>query len=184
MKRRTVYIYQKDNNQETLVSFLGGYSGFEITIIDRYLKLTESDPLAATDWNHLREKCLEELVTDICLFVVPITPNFVLEPILKVMPMIGFGVYTIESIIPKIVLEGIHDVRNGLRNYYYNTFGAEIIQTVQGFIKANLNQSVAAKQLYLHRNTLNYRIDHFIAYSEINVKSFFGAYAFYLLFNT
>ena len=38
----------------------------------------------------------------------------------------------------------------------------ELIDSVKVFFQCNLNVSLAAKQLYLHRNTLQYRIDKFI----------------------
>ncbi|MDD4184755.1 MAG: helix-turn-helix domain-containing protein [Candidatus Izemoplasmatales bacterium] len=182
MNQRSVHIYLKTDDTETLVSFLKGYADFAISEKGQYLKLTHSENDNQIDWNHLREKCLEELFIDICLFVEPLSPNFDPEPIIRVLPTIGYGVFTIENIIPRLVREGIKDVRTKLRNYYYNVFGAETIQTIQGFIRANLNQSVAAKKMYMHRNTLNYRLDHFIGLSEINVKSFIGAHAFFLLF--
>ena len=38
----------------------------------------------------------------------------------------------------------------------------ELIESIKVFFQCNLNVSLAAKQLYLHRNTLQYRIDKFI----------------------
>ncbi|MED0968514.1 PucR family transcriptional regulator [Bacillus paramycoides] len=58
----------------------------------------------------------------------------------------------------------------------------ELIDSVKVFFHCNLNVSLAAKQLYLHRNTLQYRIDKFIEKTGINIKTFEGAVAVYIAF--
>ncbi|MEK4604861.1 helix-turn-helix domain-containing protein [Bacillus sp. FSL L8-0099] len=58
----------------------------------------------------------------------------------------------------------------------------ELIDSVKAFFQCNLNVSLAAKQLYLHRNTLQYRIDKFIEKTGINIKTFEGAVAVYMAF--
>jgi len=58
----------------------------------------------------------------------------------------------------------------------------ELIDSVRVFFQCNLNVSLAAKQLYLHRNTLQYRIDRFIEKTGINIKTFEGAVAVYMAF--
>ncbi|WP_270341124.1 PucR family transcriptional regulator [Bacillus mobilis] len=58
----------------------------------------------------------------------------------------------------------------------------ELIDSVKVFFRCNLNVSLAAKQLYLHRNTLQYRIDKFIEKTGINIKTFEGAVAVYMAF--
>jgi DNA-binding PucR family transcriptional regulator len=58
----------------------------------------------------------------------------------------------------------------------------DVIDTVLAFIKNNMNSSLSAKRLYMHRNTLNYRIDNFVEKVHINVKDFKGANAMYMLY--
>ncbi|WP_002148922.1 PucR family transcriptional regulator [Bacillus cereus] len=58
----------------------------------------------------------------------------------------------------------------------------ELIESVRVFFQCNLNVSLAAKQLYLHRNTLQYRIDKFIEKTGLNIKTFEGAVAVYMAF--
>lgn len=58
----------------------------------------------------------------------------------------------------------------------------ELIDSVKVFFQCNLNVSLAAKQLYLHRNTLQYRIDKFIEKTGINIKTFEGAVTVYMAF--
>jgi DNA-binding PucR family transcriptional regulator len=43
-----------------------------------------------------------------------------------------------------------------------------------------MNVSLAAKKLYLHRNTLQYRVDKFIEKTGIDIKHFGNAVSIYL----
>lgn len=166
-----------------MVSFLNEYQG--VTIVswqDSFVEITDSDAFDAIDLNHLREKSLEEIYQDFTAFVEPNLINFDWEAILSVLPKISCGVYTVETIIPEIVLGNHIGARLFLKNTYVSLFGQDTIQSVLGFIRANLNASKAAKSMYMHRNTLNYRLDHFTALSGIDVRTFRGAFAIFLLF--
>lgn len=57
----------------------------------------------------------------------------------------------------------------------------ELLRTIQTFLECNLNISLAAKKMYMHRNSLQYRIDKFIEKTEIDVKQFEGALSVYLI---
>ncbi|WP_209124330.1 CdaR family transcriptional regulator [Alkalihalobacillus sp. BA299] len=56
----------------------------------------------------------------------------------------------------------------------------ELIKTIQVYFKNNLNTSLAAKELFMHRNTLQYRIDKFIEKTGIDIKHFDQAVSVYL----
>lgn len=51
----------------------------------------------------------------------------------------------------------------------------ELFKTIKVFIECNSNATVAAKKLFIHRNSLQYRIDKFIEKTGVNVKEFQGA---------
>ncbi|GEN56860.1 hypothetical protein GCM10012290_16260 [Halolactibacillus alkaliphilus] len=57
----------------------------------------------------------------------------------------------------------------------------ELLRTIQTFLEANSNASLAAKEMYMHRNSLQYRIDKFVEKTEVDVKQFEGAVAVYLI---
>lgn len=57
----------------------------------------------------------------------------------------------------------------------------ELLRTIQTFLECNSNASLAAKELYMHRNSLQYRIDKFIEKTNIDVKQFEGALSVYLI---
>ncbi|WP_186579196.1 PucR family transcriptional regulator [Aquibacillus kalidii] len=56
----------------------------------------------------------------------------------------------------------------------------ELLNTIHVFLECNSNATLAAKKLYMHRNSLQYRVDKFIEKTGIDVKQFEGAIAVYL----
>lgn len=56
----------------------------------------------------------------------------------------------------------------------------ELLSTVKLFIENNLNTSLTAKKLYIHRNTLQYRLEKFIEKTGIKLKDIHGAFTVYL----
>lgn len=56
----------------------------------------------------------------------------------------------------------------------------ELLQTLEVFLEYNFNASLAAKKLYVHRNTLQYRLDKFSDKTGISLKSFQNAFTVYL----
>ncbi|MFZ7945324.1 MULTISPECIES: PucR family transcriptional regulator [Bacillaceae] len=56
----------------------------------------------------------------------------------------------------------------------------EMFATIKVFLENNLNASMTAKKLYIHRNTLQYRIDKFTEKTGIGLKDFYGAFTVFL----
>ncbi|WP_051353038.1 PucR family transcriptional regulator [Thalassobacillus devorans] len=56
----------------------------------------------------------------------------------------------------------------------------DLLHTVQVFLECNSNATVTAKKLYMHRNSLQYRIDKFIEKTGIDVRQFQFALPTYL----
>ncbi|MBP1968965.1 uncharacterized protein YodC (DUF2158 family) [Virgibacillus natechei] len=56
----------------------------------------------------------------------------------------------------------------------------ELLHTVKTFIECNLNVSLAAKELYMHRNSLQYRLDKFIDKTGVDIRQFNQAMVVYL----
>ncbi|WP_335872053.1 PucR family transcriptional regulator [Bacillus sp. 2205SS5-2] len=56
----------------------------------------------------------------------------------------------------------------------------ELLTTIKHFLENQSNVSLTAKQLYMHRNSLQYRIDKFIEKTQIDLRSFKGSLTAYL----
>ena len=56
----------------------------------------------------------------------------------------------------------------------------DLLQTIKIYVEANANATVAAKQLFLHRNSLNYRLDKFFELTNLDVRKFDDSLCAYL----
>jgi DNA-binding PucR family transcriptional regulator len=56
----------------------------------------------------------------------------------------------------------------------------ELLQSIQVYLENNQNVSVAAKKIFIHRNSLQYRVDKFIERTGIDVRTFSGGLTVYL----
>lgn len=56
----------------------------------------------------------------------------------------------------------------------------ETLKMIDTFVQCNLNLSETAKELYMHRNSLQYRLDRFFEKTGIDVRQFNHALAVYL----
>ncbi|WP_077617116.1 PucR family transcriptional regulator [Bacillus sinesaloumensis] len=92
-------------------------------------------------------------------------------------------VYRLHDIFPFLLLEGMGtNFRNQLKNVIPEELqnDLELLETVKVFFESDLNVSNAAKRLYMHRNSLQYRIEKFTEKTGIDIKHFHGAVTTYL----
>ena len=97
-----------------------------------------------------------------------------------------------ESVIneKKLILEGIIDsVSEEKKEKIYHIFNEgfskldnEMIRTIEVFFSCGLNLSDAAKELYIHRNTLIYRLDKIEKYTAYDIRNFNNAVLFKVVF--
>ncbi|PLT31244.1 PucR family transcriptional regulator [Peribacillus deserti] len=57
----------------------------------------------------------------------------------------------------------------------------EMISTIKTYIECSSNASLAAKKLFMHRNSLQYRIDKFVEKTGLDIRGFEDALTVYLL---
>ncbi|WP_430787855.1 PucR family transcriptional regulator [Virgibacillus flavescens] len=60
----------------------------------------------------------------------------------------------------------------------------ELINTIKTFFVCNLNITLTAKELYMHRNSLQYRIDKFIEKTGVDIRQFHQAATVFLALAT
>ena len=60
-------------------------------------------------------------------------------------------------------------------------FNDEMMYTIDMFFRQDLNMSETARQLYIHRNTLVYRLDKIQKATGFNLRSFKDAVTFKIL---
>lgn len=180
---RKTYLHIKGNNLNDVISFLEVYEEFHIKKLDDgFIEISYEKDIDPTTFVNARDFSMVELYQDFTAFICPMNFDFKISDLLDVLPELNPGIYTIDTLIPEIVLMNKSQLASKLRSYYYNRFSPETIDTILGFIERNMNASKTAKALYMHRNTLNYRLDNFIEKTEMDVRTFSGALAMYLLF--
>lgn len=94
------------------------------------------------------------------------------------------NVYNHYEMLPFMLLNGVEqeDLNNITQLYLkYILDNGDMLKTIQTFFKSNMNISNTAKKLYVHRNSVQYRIDKLIENTGIDIKNFPEAVAVYLL---
>lgn len=91
--------------------------------------------------------------------------------------------FNMENVIPPlaaIILD--QDLRSSLFKHILNVFtkDPDLWKTIKQYIENHSNVSLTAKQLFMHRNSLQYRIDKFMNKTGVDLKSFQGAFTTYL----
>lgn len=90
-------------------------------------------------------------------------------------------VTTYLDIIPYILIDQAdekvrYDICSILKELQHDD---ETLKMIETFINCNLNISETAKQLYMHRNSLQYRLDKLIEITNIDIRQFHDAMAAY-----
>lgn len=67
-------------------------------------------------------------------------------------------------------------------NYAFSKLDEDIIKTIEVFFNLDLNLSESAKALYVHRNTLIYRLDKIQKYTSYDIRKFNDAVLFKIAF--
>jgi DNA-binding PucR family transcriptional regulator len=92
-------------------------------------------------------------------------------------------VYTFEKAFPLLLATHLPDfLKEILEVSILEAFGGdkELKATIKVFLESNSNASLSAKKLYVHRNTLQYRLDKFMEKTSVNLKDFDAAVVVYL----
>lgn len=90
-----------------------------------------------------------------------------------------------KMIFEKIVYNIDNNVKRELLNNFkdkFDVFDNEIINTIEQFVNCGLNISDAARKLYVHRNTLIYRLDKINKETGFDIRNFKEATVFIIAF--
>lgn len=93
------------------------------------------------------------------------------------------NIITFEKVFPAFVAYNLPDhIKDKVNTELSTVFSEdpELYTTIKVFLENNLNASLTAKKLYIHRNTLQYRIDKFIDKTGVQLKDFYGAFTVFL----
>lgn len=95
-------------------------------------------------------------------------------------------IYKEKSLILENIVDNIDDkIKEDIINNFTHGFSkldGEMTKTVDVFLKSGLNITDAAKKLYIHRNTLVYRLDKIQKYTGYDIRNFNEAMVFRIAF--
>ncbi|KRV43513.1 helix-turn-helix domain-containing protein [Bacillus sp. FSL K6-0046] len=94
------------------------------------------------------------------------------------------GVATFYQCLPAFIRHDTDIVSAAISDAFIETiFDRDVYRTLTTYMQCNLNASQAAKALYVHRNSLQYRIDKFIERTGLDIRHFQEASAAYFMMN-
>lgn len=92
-----------------------------------------------------------------------------------------------KSLIFERFIDGLdEDIRKSIMQRFnegFSKFDNDMIKTIDVFFELNLNLSEASKSLYVHRNTLIYRLDKIEKYTKYDIRKFKDAVIFKIAFS-
>lgn len=178
-----VYIYQKNISEDLEQAFDNLYNqsivryNNNVMIIDIYKQNNSK-----IDYSMLLSSIISDFNIDTKLIylntkVLKFLPE---EYILKNISSLKNKAYDITKFLLYLIYNDIN--KNELKNNLLELLGQEDIDIALAIARNNMNFSVSAKKLYLHRNTLNYRIEKIYEKTNIDIKTFEGLSVFVSLF--
>lgn len=88
-------------------------------------------------------------------------------------------IYNEKNLIIENIVNGINDeIKEEIIkkfSYKFSKLDGDMIKTIDVFFKSGLNITDASKRLYIHRNTLIYRLDKIEKYTGYDIRDFNGA---------
>jgi len=100
----------------------------------------------------------------------------------------SYRVLTFEKILPYLFIQRLSDDELALFKHWFSIFSEdkELLLTIQTFIENNGHSTNTAKKLFIHRNTLQYRLDKFSEKTGFHLReqnSLITVYLACLLYN-
>ena len=91
--------------------------------------------------------------------------------------------FSFERVIPYLIINQLpSDFINMLKDEYHSVLeDRELLHTAQVYIENNMNTSLTAKKMFMHRNSLLYRIDKFTEKTGLDLKHYESAWIIYFL---
>ena len=94
-----------------------------------------------------------------------------------------YGKQGLERILDSVPSEKLEEIRQEYRKEDSgNSLSEEMFETVRVFFRNDLNLTAASRELFIHRNTLNYRLDKIRRETGLDLRSFHDAVIFRILY--
>ena len=182
MSKFKIYTYFKDADEELVNNIK---TVFELDFKkETYNNIysSEFDEDFIDEIKEIRDSLTSDLFIDVVSFLSRDINTPFIKMILEFLPELDPGNYLLSDIIIQAFKQRKTNLVLEIKNYILDNFNQEIIDTYLRFIDDNLNASKASSDMYIHRNTINYRLDSLYNKLGLNIRNINDALAFYLLF--
>ena len=185
MEKIVLYLYQTTVEAE-ITSVLEGlhYEQTLKSLTPTLTKLTaQIDPYEPVDYHEIYTLILSDFEMPVTFLTLPgkLFDTLNEDIILNYLEKLPKNFYDGEDFLLSLI-KRCPEVMPSLQKSISKNLEKSLIETTLAIADANMNLSIAAKRLYMHRNTLHYRIDKVIEQTGINIKTFKGLSIFNLLF--
>ena len=125
----------------------------------------------------------QEFYIDVACYIVDVNiPEHLYKYISNYLKEKQNGVFRLVDIMCDYVLKNDISFKGDFKKYFSSKLSIEVIDTAMEFILIG-NSIKASKELFIHRNTLNYRIETVKRITSLDLKQFKDQFAFYGLFH-
>ena len=177
-----LYIYLKNYNQE-LDTYIKSLPNQDSFFYENRLYIIEINTIYHDDYLDMLKAIEYDFYEDMRVFVDYINlPVGFKDSIQFFLSESSKGVYFLGDLIGLFIIKGNQPYKDLYKNYIESLLNKPTIDSGLVFVETS-NVIVASKKLYIHRNTLNYRIDLIKNKTSLDLKKFKDAFAFYGLFN-
>jgi len=185
--KRTIYIYADSLTEDIIQLFEGLIDAHHVVVFDAHFLMFTDDRFYEDDdldYEGLLELIREDFSVSLSMMIEPYVEEDlpVSKESSKHLKSMKSGIYSYEEVLLEALLNKDKEIVSKLKDFINSKLHQEVIHSVRAFVEHNMNSSVTAKALFMHRNTLNYRIDQFVLATHIEVKTFVGAMVVYLLY--
>ena len=176
MKER-FYILSKEENQD-LINYLKDLPNLDNFLCKNNVFMLEINSIYSDDYYALLNNIEYDFYIDIVIYNDKLLlEGKLLEDVKEYISNKKKGYYTLGELLKDSVLLN-NQTKLDFKHYFESILTREIVDTALAFIKTG-NALETSKRLYIHRNTLNYRLDIIKRETSLDLKNFIDSFAFY-----
>jgi len=168
---RKVYVYGNINNDELVEIFTSSNTG----IIDKSIDgdvIVFTDDSYDFDYSNLRDLIESDYYESLTIIIGG-------KGLVDEIKNIPSDVYDYPGYLLYLIQNKLYEKCPNIKKM----IDYEMMHTIKTYLNNDMNITVTAKELFVHRNTLNYRLDKFHKEFDIDLRTFKGCFALYTLLN-
>lgn len=178
----SIIISVSENHHSVISNYLKGLLGYSIEIKEENsILLISHSYLEFSDISEGLNALEQELFSGMkVVYLTKKISNQTLKLIIDNMELLPKGIYTLtEFLNAQVIIKNKSVWKEAILGPYAND--TKMLEVIKVFLEANMNVSLAAKRLYLHRNTLINKLDRFELITGYDIKDFKSAWLIYSL---